>query len=47
MRMLFLFWACAGLLSGFVREGRDREIRLLSGFSEICDRTELELRFYK
>ena len=47
MRMLFLFWACAGLLSGFVREGRDREIRLLSGFSENCDRTELELRFYK
>lgn len=47
MRMLFLFWACAGLLSGFVREGRDREIKLLSGFPETQNKTDLELRFYK
>ena len=47
MRMLFLFWACAGLLSGFVREGRDKEIKIMTAFSEDQDMTDLELRFYK
>ena len=47
MRMLFLFWACAGLLSGFVREGRDREVKIVSEFSDTQEMTDLELRFYK
>ena len=47
MRMLFLFWACAGLLSGFVREGREREQRLECRLADDTDMTDLELRFYK
>ena len=47
MRMLFLFWACAGLLAGFVRDGRDKEKKIESGFYEELDSSEIELRFYK
>lgn len=47
MRMLFLFWTFMGLLSGYVREGRDNEGKIEAEMETDTDLTEIELRFYK
>ena len=47
MRMLYLFWVCAGLLAGCVREGREREAARLADFSNDYDSADVELKFYK
>jgi hypothetical protein len=47
MRMLFLFWACAGLLSGYIREGRKKEESIEAEMHDTEDLKEIELSFYK
>ena len=47
MRMLYLFWVCAALLAGCVKEGREREAARLADFANENDSTDVELRFYK
>ncbi len=46
VRMLYLFWAMAGLLSAYVREGRGREERKLTEFENEAHATDVEMRFY-
>lgn len=47
MRMLYLFWACAGMMSGYIREGRNRESSIEAEMCDSEDLKEIELRFYK
>lgn len=47
MRMLFLFFSCAGMVSGYVREGNDKEGRIEAEMCDTADLKEIELRFYK
>lgn len=47
IRMLYIFWACAGLLAGYVREGRAIEELHNYEFAESVDNTDVELRFHK
>lgn len=46
-RMLYLFWACAGLLAGYVREGRELDESHRSELSSSEDNTDVELIFHK
>ena len=46
-RMLYLFWACAGLLAANVREGREKEKKRLADFCSETDGVEIEIRYYK
>ena len=47
MRMLYLFWACAGMMSGYIREGHNREAGIEAEMCDTQDLKEIELRFYK
>ncbi len=44
-RMLYLFWVCAGLLAGSVREGRAEELRSTAAVCDAPDAGDTELRF--
>jgi len=46
-RMLYLFWAAAGLLAGYVRVGREEELRNKKEFSDNQTNVDAEVRFYK
>ena len=46
-RMLYIFWVSAGLLTGTVREGRERMERRNCYLNESPDAMETEFRFYK
>lgn len=45
-RMLYLFFVCCGLLAGYVREGRETEMRSRAVFASEFDNADVELRFY-
>ena len=45
--LLYLFWAMAGLLAGYVREGRDMAETRDAEFSDEIDNSDVELIFHK
>ncbi len=47
LRMLYLFWAMAGLLAGYVREGRDMAETRDAEFADEIDNSDVELIFHK
>ncbi len=47
LRMLYLFWAMAGLLAGYVREGREISEKREAGFADELDNSDVELIFHK
>ena len=47
MRMLYLFWSCAGLLMGYIRHGIDEEESKKAGLTEYDFEADAELRFHK
>ena len=46
-RILYLFWAFAGLLMGYIRLGRDREEIRRTEFRDVKDERDVELVFYE
>lgn len=46
-RMLYLFWVCAGLLAGYVREARETDNLNAASRSSLEDNTDVELTFHK
>lgn len=46
-RVLYLFWACAGLLMGYIRFGRDSEEAKRVRLSNSANATDVELIFYE
>ncbi len=43
-RMLYLFWACLGLLSGYVKEGKDRQRNIKSELYESESSADIRLK---
>lgn len=46
-RVLYLFWACAGLLMSYIRLGRDREEIRRTQFKDVEDAKDVEIVFYE
>ncbi len=47
MRMLYLFWSCAGLLMGYIRHGLDEDKLKKAEFLEYDFQADAELHFHK
>jgi hypothetical protein len=47
IRMLYLFWVIAGMLSAYVREQTEEDEREISEFENISHATDVEMRFHK
>ena len=45
--MLYLFWAAAGLLAGYVRVGREEEKKDKTEYPDNETDFNVEMRFYK
>ena len=45
MSMLYLFFACAGILAAYVREGKEAEIQKQAVYENNACSTDIELNF--